>query len=395
MRRGVNRVLFAHQSADLYGADRVLLESVEAFRAAGWSVVVTVPAGGPLLDPLRELGAEVVVLATLVLRKTLLRPRAIVKVLRRGPGDLIRAVRAVRAADADLVYVNTITIPLWLVAARIARVPVLVHVHEAERDLPRAVRSALALPLLLARTVVVNSRASAAEVRAAIPRLARRIHLVYNGVRGPDAVVAAVLEAPDPIRLVLVGRLSPRKGTDIAIAALAQLRQRGHRATLELVGAVYPGYEWYQRELSALIAAAGVEDSVCFSGFCASVWPAYARADVALVPSRIEPFGNVAVEAQLAGRPVLVSAVQGLIEASASAGMPLRSSTWGVLPPAWPRSDRRLFECEWTERSDGTRYRYGRLRGPRVDMRLVAPGPQMPRRRRSGGAPSARAAPGG
>jgi glycosyltransferase involved in cell wall biosynthesis len=33
-----------------------------------------------------------------------------------------------------------------------------------------------------------------------------------------------------------------------------------------------------------------------------------------LVPSRAEPFGNTALEAQLAGRPVVASAVQGLQE---------------------------------------------------------------------------------
>ncbi|MDQ1671829.1 MAG: hypothetical protein QOC98_391, partial [Frankiaceae bacterium] len=38
------------------------------------------------------------------------------------------------------------------------------------------------------------------------------------------------------------------------------------------------------------------------------------RADVCVVPSEQEPFGNVAVEAMLAGRPVVVSAVQGLAE---------------------------------------------------------------------------------
>ena len=45
---------------------------------------------------------------------------------------------------------------------------------------------------------------------------------------------------------------------------------------------------------------------------------ALARADIALVPSLVdESFGNVAVEAVLAGRPVVVSAAGGLVEAVA------------------------------------------------------------------------------
>jgi len=55
-------------------------------------------------------------------------------------------------------------------------------------------------------------------------------------------------------------------------------------------------------------------ECVHFAGF-SDVAAAFMRAaDIVLVPSRVEPFGNVAVEAQLAGKPVVASAVQGLPE---------------------------------------------------------------------------------
>jgi glycosyltransferase involved in cell wall biosynthesis len=44
------------------------------------------------------------------------------------------------------------------------------------------------------------------------------------------------------------------------------------------------------------------------------VWPWLAEADIVVVPSRWEPFGNVAVEGMLARRPVVASSVQGLTE---------------------------------------------------------------------------------
>ena len=51
-----------------------------------------------------------------------------------------------------------------------------------------------------------------------------------------------------------------------------------------------------------------------WTGFVDDVWPVYEGADVVLVPSRQEPFGNVAVEAAHARRPLVASAVQGLRE---------------------------------------------------------------------------------
>ena len=58
----------------------------------------------------------------------------------------------------------------------------------------------------------------------------------------------------------------------------------------------------------------GLDARVDFAGFHSDVWPWFADADIVLVPSRTEPFGNVAVEAALACRPVVASAVQGLQE---------------------------------------------------------------------------------
>ena len=52
-------VLVAHPGAELYGSDRVLLESVSALVVDGWRVVVTVPGSGPLLAAIFERGGEV------------------------------------------------------------------------------------------------------------------------------------------------------------------------------------------------------------------------------------------------------------------------------------------------------------------------------------------------
>ena len=44
------------------------------------------------------------------------------------------------------------------------------------------------------------------------------------------------------------------------------------------------------------------------------MWESLLAADIALVPSRVESFGNSAVEAMLACRPVVVADIQGLRE---------------------------------------------------------------------------------
>lgn len=300
------KILMAHASAELYGSDRVFAESVHALREAGHEVVVTLPQDGPLAAAL----GEVSVCPVPVLRKAALRPSGLIGLLRETAASLRPMVRLIRTHRPDVVYVNTVTVPLWLPLARLFGARVLAHVHEAEDGVAAPIQVALATPLLAAHTVVVNSLATGEVLERAVPRLARRTHLVYNGVPG-----SPVTHAPGQgLRILLVGRISPRKGTDVAVRALALLKRDGIDATLDLVGSIFPGYEWFEAEIDALIQAGDLAGAVRRNGFQADVRDAYARADVAIVPSRVEPFGNTSVEAQLAGVPVIVTDAQGLPE---------------------------------------------------------------------------------
>ncbi|MBD7919262.1 glycosyltransferase family 4 protein [Cellulomonas sp. Sa3CUA2] len=295
-----------------------MLETVLGLLAAGRRVVVTVPVDGPLLADLAAAGAEVVRTPTFVLRKSALRPAGLVRAVADVVRGSVRGWSLLRRVRPDVVYVSTVTVPLWGLLGRLARRPVLWHVHEAEGSQPALVQRVLVAPLRLATGVVANSRYSVDVVRQSSPRTADRMNVVHNGVPGPSDPAPARAEIEGPLRLVYVGRLSARKGVDVAVEAVGLLRNGGDDVVLDLVGAVYPGYEWFEQALRERAAALGVSDAVRFRGFQPSVWPFLADADVVLVPSVVdEPFGNTAVEAILAARPLVVSATSGLLEAAA------------------------------------------------------------------------------
>lgn len=309
--------LVAHPSADMYGSDRVLLESVSGFVQSGATVTVTVPDDGPLVPLLEERGARVVLAPTLVLRKSLMTPRGLVALISQTVSGLRAGRRLMREVRPTLVWTNTITIPLWTLLARLFRVTSIVHVHEAEGSASRAVMRTLAFPLLFADQLVANSNYSAGVLRDSFARLGERCTVVYNGVAGPDAVTPPRETIGDELRVLYVGRLSPRKGPDLIVEAIAELRDRGVPARLDLVGAVFPGYEWFEDQLRDSIETLDLRDRVHLRGFQNTPWPFLAASDVMVVPSRLdEPFGNTAVESVLAARPVVVSDTSGLREAA-------------------------------------------------------------------------------
>lgn len=306
-------VLMANPSADVYGADLQLLETVAALRDRGWRVVVVMPSTGALVPRLEALGAEVALLPFPVLRRADLSMRGVASLVGSSAAAMARMRRLLVQVRPELVYVNTITLPWWLAVARGCRVPSVCHVHEAEARDRAWVRRALAAPLGLADATIVNSSTTFDVTAEAAPYVRRRLRLVHNGVRGP-ATPPTARPPGSPYRLLVVGRISPRKAPDVALEATALLRRAGRDVMLELCGTPGPGHESFLSDLRARAARPDLAGAVTFTGYQAPIWPALDRADALVAPSLGESFGNAVVEGQLARRPVVATAVQGHLE---------------------------------------------------------------------------------
>ena len=309
-RRGT--VLAVHPSPDGYGADLQLVQTVTALIEEGWRVVVALPHPGPLVQRLSAVGAEPRFVSYPVLRKASANPVALARLLLAALACLPRAVRLIRRIGPAALLVNTVTLPWWLAAGRLTRTPTIGYVHEAETSAGRLVRRGLLAPLLLADAVIVISEAVRAATLAAQPRLRDRVRLIYNGVPSPPAPLAPP-ERSRPIRLAVVGRLSPRKAPHVVLAAMQRIGER-HDVVVELAGDTFAGYEWYEAQLRESAGTPELAGRVQFSGYCSPIWPVLERADIVVAPSLQEPFGNVVVEAQLAGRPVVAAAAYGHLE---------------------------------------------------------------------------------
>jgi glycosyltransferase involved in cell wall biosynthesis len=103
-------------------------------------------------------------------------------------------------------------------------------------------------------------------------------------------------------RLLYVGRISKEKDLDVLALAYRQLQAEGVALRLYLVG---DGP--YSSTLAELLPEA------TFTGYLAGeeLATAYASADIFIFPSTTDTFGNVIIEAQASGLPVIVSDVGG------------------------------------------------------------------------------------
>jgi glycogen synthase len=125
-------------------------------------------------------------------------------------------------------------------------------------------------------------------------------------------------EIPKDKDIVFVGRLVSDKGCDLAIEALAQMKEMGLESSLTVIG---DGPD--RTRLETLAFTLGVGKQVTFAGYLgvqrASV---VARHTVLVVPSRwAEPFGLVALEGIAAGCAIVATSGGGLGEAVGTCGI--------------------------------------------------------------------------
>ena len=223
--------------------------------------------------------------------------------------------RLLRATRPDVILMSTVTIPLWGLLGRLMGIGVLAHVQEAEAATLDGCAGCFRSRSCLVTSIVVNSQYTLGVLADGWARLVPRTRIVTNPVRGPELVQQARTELTEPYGCSTRAPLAPQ-GSPTHRQALDQLRAEGLDASLEIVGSVYPGYEWFEEELHEQVTRLGMADRVRFLGFRTDVWPNRAERDLAVVPSiGDESFGNAAVESMLAARPAVVSTSGGLAEA--------------------------------------------------------------------------------
>jgi glycosyltransferase involved in cell wall biosynthesis len=110
--------------------------------------------------------------------------------------------------------------------------------------------------------------------------------------------------------LLFLGRVHEKKGCDLIVEAIAQLReQQGERPRHHLVLAGPVSDISYARRLRERVARLGLSESVTWTGMLTGdrKWGAFRAADVFVLPSHQENFGIAVVEAMACGLPVLIS----------------------------------------------------------------------------------------
>ena len=209
-----------HPSVDLYGSDKILLNSIQALESH--DLRLTLPnRRGPLDKELELLPVEC------ALEKASIPVAAnafmtFTGIVRYGLSFISFSLLMKLKSQADLVYLNTLAVLPVIVLFPKGRV--LVHVHETLEDSGLFMRVCCWLMNKRGATAIAVSRA--VENRLLVNGLdAGRVHKLYNGLAEPQSEKARVGLRGDMLVIKCIGRYRPKKGQWILLHALKLIRE--------------------------------------------------------------------------------------------------------------------------------------------------------------------------
>ncbi|WP_347987291.1 glycosyltransferase family 4 protein [Methylomonas sp. AM2-LC] len=317
-------ILFVHQSADLYGSDKVLLALVTGLDQEKFQPIVLLPFTGPLLDKFIEAGIECHVIPITRLSRATLSLKGVLGL----PGHLIKSTVAInhvlQGRQVDIVHSNTLAVLSGAIWSRFYRIPHIWHVHEIILR-PAMVRKIYAFLLsFFADTIICISNATKSNLLLDNPALNDKIRVVWNGLIRDHVLNSESVRhtrnaygvKDDEVLLVLVGRINRWKGQHLLVNAVEILWHKGIRnLKILFVGSVVPGQENFLTDLEAAIDKSHAKQCFIIQSFTEDIWTIWDACDIGVIPStEPEPFGMVALEAMASSKAVIAANHGGLAE---------------------------------------------------------------------------------
>lgn len=302
-------VLFLAHYHEVYGGIRSLIDLTDGLRSYGISPSFIIPAEGSFSALLASHGIPFKILPVpWCMSAKQLSLRARLKAAREIQAAA-RAVEAqIRAWKIDLVYTNSSVTPVGRLAARRAGVP---HIWQIREFGDLDFNLHFIYPGWVSRRFISGSEAVICHAKAVQahhfsgPR--PNVYQIANGAAALPVFEERLRRrqstpTPEPYTFLMLSSITPKKGQEQAVRALANLRQEGIMARLILAGS---GRQDYLNQLQALVSELDLQDWVSFPGFVPDPFPLYYQCDCALVCSENEAFSRVALEAMSTALPVI------------------------------------------------------------------------------------------
>ena len=309
----MKRILYLHAGAEMYGADKVLLELIKGLDRQEFEAHVILPNDGVLVEALRQVGAQVSVLDYPILRRKYFNPKGIADYIRSYNFYAKQIALYAREHNIDMVHNNTAAVLEGIYLKRKLKLPLIWHVHEIIVK-PKAISDFINMLMgRYADKIVTVSQAVANHIKQSPFIKDSQVEVIYNGV--DNAVyypmdASSIREkfdiAQDALVIGMIGRVNAIKGQNDFIEAVEPLLEKNEKVVAFLAGGVFPGEEWRLEELDKRIASSSVVSQIHRIDYYDKTSELYNMFDIFVLPSiKPDSLPTVVLEAMACSKPVV------------------------------------------------------------------------------------------
>ena len=314
-------ILVINGSSDLYGANRILVETLDVLVKTD-RVFLVLPSDGPLCNFIKDRipSIELLIIPTLpTVARKMFSPLGVLGAIYKFLSSYYALKKIVRRNRIQIAYINTLSCFFSIKQMQLMGLRTFVHIHEIIESPKIAANLINKLSLRWMTWGIAVSRAVFDNLTCFVSKevVAQKVTILSNGI--PDALYSPVRQplSEGEIVVSLIARIKPEKGVWFFLDAIANLSKKEARAAMfYIVGGPAPNGEHYVEQLKKDIRHHLYHDRITYLDFIPNVNDIQKSSDILVIPSTMkDPFPTTVLEAMRAGKPVIATDNGGAAEA--------------------------------------------------------------------------------
>ncbi|MGY6767633.1 glycosyltransferase family 4 protein [Ligilactobacillus salivarius] len=310
----MKNILYLHAGAEMYGADKILLELVTGLDKSKFHPIVVLPNDGILKDKLIENGIETYVVHYPILRRKYFNLKGIINYGLSYFGKSNEIVKLLKNKKIDIIHANTTAVLEGIYLKKKLKCKLIWHVHEIILK-PAIINKTISYLIgRYADKCVAVSKAVKKHLIDSKFVDEDKVEVIYNGVdterfnpNVENKYLYKEWNIPDEaIKVGMIGRVNAWKGQNDFLDAGEGLLKKYSNLYIFIVGSAFAGEEWRVDELKKKIADSQNKDRIIFSEFRTDTPEIHSFFDVLVLPStNPDPLPTVVLEAMGCGTPIV------------------------------------------------------------------------------------------
>ena len=289
----MKNILFLHAGAEMYGADKVMLDLITRLDKSKYHPYVILPTDGVLVDALKKNEIDVEVMLYPIMRRKYFNPKGIIEYFFNLKKYTSIIEKYAKDKKIDLIHTNTAATLEGSFVARRLHIPQLWSIHEIIVSPKMMYIFTSKLISKYSSSTITDSGAVKRHLDASGFFKKNDVKVIYNGVdanRFNPNVSCEYLytewNIPRNAKVIgMMGRVNSWKGQHDFLKAVNIILEKYSDVYAVFVGAAFDGEEWREKELADAIAISPYKDRIINKGYRTDSEGIYKLFDVFVLPS--------------------------------------------------------------------------------------------------------------